>query len=103
MYQRVEIECKNGRFHTKSVAPDRILPWLLGRKYRKVYALKPMNYKLNEALGIDVALHGCLLSLNFLISIEETPKFIIGRRYYPFIFVKEERAIGKANEAFHVL
>nr|XP_010911367.1 uncharacterized protein LOC105037392 [Elaeis guineensis] len=95
MYQQVEIECKNGRFHAKSVAPDGIPPWLLGRKYWKVYASKPKNYKLDEASGIDVALHACLPSLNFPISIEETPKFVVGRWYCPFIFVKEERGLGK--------
>ncbi|XP_008811202.1 uncharacterized protein LOC103722424 [Phoenix dactylifera] len=95
IYQQMEIECKNGRFHAKSVAPDGIPPWLLGRKYWKVYASKPKNYKLDEALGLDVALHARFPSLNFPISTQETPKVVIGRWYCPFIFVKEERGLGK--------
>lgn len=92
IYQQVEIECKNGGFHAKSVAPDGTPPLVLGRKYWKVYASRPKNYKLDEALGLDAALHARLPSLNFPISTEDTPKVVVGRWYCPFIFVKEERS-----------
>lgn len=95
VYQQVEIECKNDGFHAKSVAPDGIPPWFLGRKYWKVYASKPDNYTLDEALGLNVAFHLCLPSLNFPVSIQDTPKIVIGRWYSPFIFVKEERGLEK--------
>ncbi|XP_008811193.1 uncharacterized protein LOC103722416 [Phoenix dactylifera] len=89
IYQQMEIVGKKGSFTAKSVASDGYPPWLLRRKYWKVYASKPNNYSLSEASGRNKSVHARPPELHFPISAMNSPKMAVGKWYIPFVFVKE--------------
>ncbi|XP_019149945.1 PREDICTED: uncharacterized protein LOC109146755 [Ipomoea nil] len=93
MYQQFEVSvrvscCNNskGSFDAKSMAPDGFPPYFLRRKGGGIEAKTCKNYRLEEALGLDVSLRKRLPELNIPPSEEAV---VVGKWYCPFVFIKD--------------
>lgn len=93
VYQQIEVvQRRRGRFTARAVAPDGFPHFLYRKKYWRVYASKPRNFDLGEALGInaalrsrqlvDASLHGALPTAMATTA--------VGKWYCPFYLVKED-------------
>ncbi|XP_031123378.1 uncharacterized protein LOC116026072 [Ipomoea triloba] len=93
IYQQFEISlhvscCNNkGSFDAKSMEPDGFPPYFLRRKGWGIEAKASKNYRLEEALGLNVSLRKRLPELNIPPSGSEA--VVVGKWYCPFVFIKD--------------
>ena len=96
IYQQFEVSViegtcvSHGSFTARSVAPDGLPPYFLGRKGWKLSTADPAgDFKLGEAFGLDPSLRDRLPEFNFPLHCKRSEPVVVGKWYCPFMFVRE--------------
>ncbi|OEL38773.1 hypothetical protein BAE44_0000208 [Dichanthelium oligosanthes] len=91
IYQQVEIvRRRRGRFTARAVATDGFPYFLYRKKYWRVYASKPKDFDLGEALVLDAPLRSRQLSdASILDAFPALTNTAVGKWYSPFFLVVE--------------
>ncbi|KAL3636141.1 hypothetical protein CASFOL_020688 [Castilleja foliolosa] len=76
-------------FIANPLASDGFPPNFLRREGWTVYTKIPRNFKLDIANGLDSKLRARLPVFDFSLSQRSSKRFIVGKWYSPFVFVKE--------------